>query len=85
VSIAKQQIFMTKGSMVLKMATQAPGITKGINEEKILLDKIIQEHNIDAVISDNRFGLSTDKIPSIFITHQIRVKFPIYLKMIESG
>ncbi len=35
------------------------------------------------MISDNRYGLSSDKIPSIFITHQIRIKVPSYLRFLE--
>lgn len=72
-----------KGSMAIKMAKQAPGIIKGIKEEKQFLEEIIQKNNINAVISDNRYGLSTDKIPSIFITHQMRIKVPSYLRLLE--
>lgn len=73
-----------KGSMALKMARQAPAILKGIKEEKKLLKKLIRKLNIDAVISDNRYGLSSDTIPSIFITHQIMIKVPAHLKFLET-
>ncbi len=73
-----------KGSMAFKMARQAPAIFKGIKEEKSLLEKIIQEHNINAVISDNRYGLSSNTIPSIFITHQVMIKVPAHLKFLET-
>ena len=35
---------------------------------------MIKEHQFDAVISDNRYGLHNDEITSIFITHQLRIK-----------
>ena len=64
------------GNMVTKMGLQIPKILSGIRKEHRLLDKIITEHKMDAVISDNRFGLWSKKIPSIFMTHQLRVKMP---------
>jgi UDP-N-acetylglucosamine transferase subunit ALG13 len=34
---------------------------------------VIREYGFDAVISDNRFGLHHPDIPSVFITHQLRI------------
>ncbi len=33
--------------------------------------KIVSEHNIDIIISDNRYGVRNENIPSIIITHQL--------------
>ena len=38
------------------------------------MQNVIKEHGIDAVISDNRYGLYHPAIPSIFITHQLLIK-----------
>ena len=38
------------------------------------MQQIIKEHHIDAVISDNRFGLFTKLVPCIYITHQINIQ-----------
>ena len=64
------------GNMVVKMGLQTPKILAGIRKEHKLLDKIITKHEIDAVISDNRFGLWSKRIPSVFMTHQLKVKMP---------
>ncbi|RLD60906.1 MAG: glycosyltransferase [Bacteroidetes bacterium] len=64
------------GDMVVKMGLQVPKIMAGIRKEHKLLDKIITDHKIDAVISDNRFGLWSKKVPSVFMTHQLKVKMP---------
>jgi uncharacterized protein (TIGR00661 family) len=64
------------GNMVIKMGLQVPKIMSGIRKEHLLLDKIISEYKIDAVVSDNRFGLWSKRIPSIFMTHQLKVKMP---------
>jgi uncharacterized protein (TIGR00661 family) len=37
------------------------------------LKKIIREHNIDTVISDNRYGVWCHTVKSIIVTHQLRV------------
>ena len=71
------------GSMVLKMASQIPKIISGIKREHKLLKKIIKERKIDAVISDNRYGLWSREVPSVFITHQLIIKSPFGEKLIH--
>jgi UDP-N-acetylglucosamine transferase subunit ALG13 len=72
-----------RGSMALKIAFQIPKIVSGINREHKLLKEIIKEKNIDAVISDNRFGLWSREVPCVFITHQLMVKSPFGEKWIH--
>ncbi len=67
-------------NMILKMAASTPKILKKIKEENRFLDKLIDELKPDAVISDNRFGLWTKRVPSVFITHQIMIKGPAFLE-----
>lgn len=61
----------------LKLFLQWPSIHSVIKKEKRELEKIISRFNIDTVISDNRFGLWSKKIKSIFITHQLKLKAPV--------
>lgn len=56
---------------------QVPKIIFSINQEHKWLKKVRKEHKFDAIISDNRFGLYHRKIPSIFITHQLKIKSPL--------
>ncbi len=65
-----------KGSMALKMMLQMPKVLTRIKEENRELDKLIQKYSVDLVISDNRFGLYSDKVPCIYITHQIHIQAP---------
>ncbi|MEO8862373.1 MAG: glycosyltransferase [Ginsengibacter sp.] len=53
---------------------QIPKLVFSILYEHLWLKKITKIYNIDAVISDNRFGLYSRKIPSVFITHQLLIK-----------
>ena len=42
-----------------------------VKQEKRWLEKLVVSEKIDAVISDNRFGLYNSLISSVFITHQL--------------
>jgi uncharacterized protein (TIGR00661 family) len=60
--------------MALNIFLQIPKIIFGIYHENTKLNTIIKDFKIDGVISDNRYGLFSKKIPSIFITHQLKIK-----------
>jgi uncharacterized protein (TIGR00661 family) len=71
------------GWMALKMLAQTPRlIVSGIRENR-QLNRIIRERKIDAVISDNRFGLFTRRARCIYITHQLWIKCPPGLAWLE--
>ncbi len=59
-------------------------ILKVIKQERKQLEKIISQNKIDVVISDNRFGLYSKKIHSIFITHQLFLKTPFANSFIQN-
>lgn len=50
-----------------------PRILKSIQKENKALNSIIEAYEIDGVISDNRLGIYSKKVPSIYITHQLQV------------
>lgn len=54
-----------------KMFSQLPKIANAIYKENKILKQIISKCNIDGIISDNRLGLFSNKIPSVIITHQL--------------
>ncbi len=76
-------IYPDTGGMTIKMITSSPGILNGIRREHHLLKKIIREHAVDAVISDNRFGCWSKDVNSIYITHQVMIKTPPGLHFLE--
>lgn len=75
--------YPSNGRMELKLMMSLPEIFHGIYKEHTFLKSIIKKYNIDAVISDNRFGLWNKTVPSVFITHQVMVKCPENLKFLE--
>ena len=56
-----------------KLFLQLPKLFFAIQKEKKLLEKIVSKHAISGIISDNRPGIFSAKIPSVYITHQINV------------
>ena len=66
----------TKRGLFFKLLLQLPRILNSIWQEGRWLKRKVAGHGIDAVISDNRYGLYHKKIPCIFITHQLCIKVP---------
>lgn len=57
----------------LKLLTHYPRIKKAVNAEKKMVNKWVQQNKIQAIISDNRWGVRHKNIPSVLITHQLQV------------
>lgn len=62
---------------------QLPRIRKSVSTEHDQLERIIRENKIDLVISDNRYGCWSRKIPSVFIGHQLKIQLPVALRLIK--
>ncbi len=60
--------------MALKLFIQLPKIILSIYTEHKWLKRIVAQYSIDAVISDNRFGMYCSFVPCIYITHQLKIK-----------
>jgi hypothetical protein len=75
--------YPSHGSMAREMLRQSLSILKAIRHEHQELQKIIKQHQIHAVISDNRFGMWSPDVYSIYISHQLRIKSP-GIKIFES-
>ncbi len=56
---------------------------KAIAAEHAALEKLIARHHFDLIISDNRYGIWNEKVHSVFITHQINIQVPGYLKWLQ--
>jgi len=65
-----------QGSLPVKMAIAIPKMLKEADKAHKLLEKVIKEQNIDAVISDNRYELWSENIPTVFMTHQLNILLP---------
>lgn len=53
-----------------------PGLLWGIFREHRELRKIVEKYKVDLIISDHRYGCWHPSVPSVFITHQLRIRLP---------
>lgn len=56
-----------------KLLLQIPKMFITVNRENKMVCKLIKQHNISGIISDNRLGVFCKSVPSVFITHQLNV------------
>lgn len=56
-----------------KLIKSLPKMIEAVTKEKKKVKKWIKKHEIDGIISDNRLGVFSKKVPSIFMTHQLNV------------
>ena len=57
----------------LKLLKDSPKLLKAIKAEKKAIEAILEHNDIAGIISDNRLGVRNEKVPSVFITHQLNV------------
>lgn len=57
----------------LTLLRQLPSLKRSIKKENSWLQQVVQDYNIDAVISDNRYGLYHTTIPCVILTHQLQI------------
>ena len=60
--------------LILKIFLQLPKVLSSIWRENRWVKKMVEEGAIDAIISDNRLGMFSKKVPSVYITHQLFIK-----------
>lgn len=65
------------GNMAIHMLKIMPKILSGIKDENRFIQELVETEELDGIISDNRFGLYSEKIPTVFMTHQVMVKSPL--------
>ncbi|MDI9256442.1 glycosyltransferase [Flavobacterium sedimenticola] len=56
-----------------KLIKNSPKMIQAIFEEKKMVKKLTREWDLKGIISDNRLGVYSKKVPSVFITHQLNV------------
>ncbi|WP_256867426.1 glycosyltransferase [Winogradskyella forsetii] len=57
----------------LKLLKDTPHLLKTIKKEQKVIADFIESTPISGIISDNRFGVRHNNIPSVFVTHQLQV------------
>jgi len=65
-----------RAGTITRLAFSLPHLAQQIRAENRWLLEFARNHPLDAIISDNRYGLWHPKIPSYLITHQLGIKTP---------
>lgn len=67
----------------ISILLKTPFLLYHILAEHRRVKRIINEKKIDIIISDNRFGLWSRRIKSVYITHQFVIPFPGNFRFLE--
>lgn len=62
---------------------RAPAFLYHVSREKKMLRSLVEKIRPDLIISDNRYGLVHDSVPSVLITHQLKPSLPLSFRMLE--
>jgi len=71
------------GNMTIHFLKQYKKMRQHLRYEHACLNDLIEEKKIDAVISDNRYGLYSREIPCVFLTHQVNFLHPWFASFIN--
>ena len=74
----------SKKSAYSQILNQLYKINKAIGFEFKWVKNYIEKHNVDLIISDNRYGFRSPKVESIFIGHQLNLELPKFKKIVNS-
>ena len=51
--------------------------------DHILVNRLVEQEHFDLIVSDNRFGLWTKKVKSVYLTHQLTIALPRFWRWLE--
>ena len=68
-----EPFYQKKGFLALKVTSDLPKMFLESRKAHDLFEKLIDQWDVYAVISDNRYELWSDKVPTVFMTHQLRI------------
>lgn len=71
-------------SFLWDMILQVPKIVNAIKKELKDTQQLIDKHNIEFIISDNRYGVRSKNIPSVIICHQMNIATKVGSKIVNS-
>lgn len=63
-------------NMVRNIAWQLPRIVYAVRAEQWATERLVNEHGIQGIISDNRYGCFSRKADSVILTHQLHLRVP---------
>ncbi len=80
-----EPFYQKRGLLALKVTADLPKMFVESRKAHDLLEKLIDKRHVDAVISDNRYELWSENIPTVFMTHQLQIMTQGILAATQSG
>lgn len=62
-----------KRNFLPNLLLQLPRLAATVREEQLWLQNYVREHQIDGIISDNRYGCFHNNVPAVIMTHQLQI------------
>jgi uncharacterized protein (TIGR00661 family) len=72
-----------KNMLLLYLIIQIPSILTKLFREYKITQNIVNDYKINLIISDCRYGVFSKRIPTYFITHQLRFQLSSIFKLLE--
>ncbi len=63
-------------NMVRNIGRQLPRILYAVRSEQWATERMVGEHSIEGIISDNRYGCFSRQAKSVLLTHQLHLRVP---------
>lgn len=68
------KVFGAAGGILFRL----PHFVRSIRKDYLATEKIVKEHKIDLIISDNRYGVYNEECRSVLLTHQLQILHPLF-------
>lgn len=72
-----------KNNGALKLAFRFFNFANIVRSEHAQIEKLVDKLAIDLIVSDNRYGAYSAKAKSVFVTHQLSIQLPYYMRFVE--
>lgn len=70
--------------VALEAFASIPKYVSAVKREHDFVERMLANDKIDAIFSDNRFGFYSIRVPSFYMTHQLRIMNPLRSRFLES-
>lgn len=64
----------TKVGFLFSLLLQIPGLVQQLRKERRWIREFVDQYQPHLIISDNRYGMYHESVPSVLITHQLGIK-----------
>ncbi len=76
VELPSYKIFYRQENMIFGIGRQLPRIFSAVQKERRATENLVEKYGLAGVISDNRYGCFSKKVPAVLLTHQLNLRVP---------